>query len=242
MKNPLCRQACRTDFLGVATKADGGSLPVVRLTQCQPPAPRRAVRPGPFGLPKPCMRLFRKPDPLPSVCHLFAHFFDVTRRWSAGRSIMIGLVRAAALCATLALGLTAQVPRTRPSNATISRIRRSSWRPRSRARRGRSPSPPRRCAPMPTPPSGVPISGRPADPRADRGHQPGRQRQLAEARQDHLPDPLRQFQRTDFSARARLDGGLHRLPARRQSGRGGRCAGGDRPGDVRPQAVASGAG
>ena len=45
-----------------------------------------------------------------------------------------------------------------------------------------------------------------------------------------------------FLLRARLDRGLHRLSARRQPGRGGRCAGRARPGDVRAQAVASGAG
>ena len=32
MKNPLFRQDGRTDFLGVATKADGGPLPLVRRT------------------------------------------------------------------------------------------------------------------------------------------------------------------------------------------------------------------
>ena len=49
-------------------------------------------------------------------------------------------------------------PRTRRSSATISPIPPSSWKPRSRARRGRSPNPPRRCGPMPTPPSGAPTS------------------------------------------------------------------------------------
>ena len=45
-----------------------------------------------------------------------------------------------------------------------------------------------------------------------------------------------------FLLRARLDRGLHRLSARRQPGRGGGCAGRAGPGDVRPQALASGAG
>ncbi len=52
----------------------------------------------------------------------------------------------------------------------------------------------------------------------------------------------RQLQRADLPAGARLDRGLHRLSARRQSGGGGGCARRARPGDVRPQAVASGAG
>ena len=60
---------------------------------------------------------------------------------------MIGLVRAAALCATLALGLSLGGRRrpTRPSNVTISPIPRSSSRPRSRARPAPSPRPAPRC-------------------------------------------------------------------------------------------------
>src|SRR5712672_985684 len=57
------------------------------------------------------IQLFRYPvfAPTPRVRHLFAHFCLRRGRLSAGSSIMIGLVRAAALCATLALGLvTAQ--------------------------------------------------------------------------------------------------------------------------------------
>ena len=51
-----------------------------------------------------------------------------------------------------------------------------------------------------------------------------------------------QLQRADLPAGARLDRGLHRLSARRQPGRGGRCARRARPLDVRTQAVAAGAG
>ena len=51
-----------------------------------------------------------------------------------------------------------------------------------------------------------------------------------------------QQQRADLPAGARLDRGLHRLSARRQCRRGGRCAGRARPRHVRAQAVASGAG
>ncbi len=61
------------------------------------------------------------------------------------------------------------------------------------------------------------------------------------ARQDRLPDPLGQLQRTDLPDGARLDRGLYRLSACRQSGRGGRCAGRAGQGDRRAQAVASGA-
>src|SRR6201981_3804055 len=52
------------------------------------------------------MRLFRYRFSRPSVRHLFAHFCPSGGiRPSLKESIMIGLVRAAALCATLALGL-----------------------------------------------------------------------------------------------------------------------------------------
>src|SRR6266436_3620998 len=57
------------------------------------------------------IQLFRYPvfAPTSRVRHLFAHFCLRRGRLSAGSSIMIGLVRAATLCATLALGLvTAQ--------------------------------------------------------------------------------------------------------------------------------------
>ena len=73
---------------------------------------------------------------------------------------MIGLVRAATLCATLAFGLVdgaggGQDIQTRRSR----RSRRSSWRPRSRARRGRSPSRARTCGPTPMPPLSAAITG-----------------------------------------------------------------------------------
>ena len=51
-----------------------------------------------------------------------------------------------------------------------------------------------------------------------------------------------QQQRTDLPAGARLDRGLHRLSAGRQYRRGGRRAGGARPRAVRPQTVAPVAG
>src|SRR5882672_5517014 len=53
------------------------------------------------------IQLFRYPvfAPTSRVRHLFAHFCLRRGRLSAGSSIMIGLVRAATLCATLALGL-----------------------------------------------------------------------------------------------------------------------------------------
>src|SRR5258705_10189508 len=52
------------------------------------------------------MRLFRRPFPSPSVGHLFAPFCPSRGvRPRPRSSIMIGLVRAAAFCATLALGL-----------------------------------------------------------------------------------------------------------------------------------------
>ncbi len=71
---------------------------------------------------------------------------------------------------------------------------------------------------------------------------PGRQRQLAAAGPHHFPDPRRQLHRTDLPVGTRLDRGLHRLSARRQRRRGGRRAGRARPRPVRAQAVASGAG
>src|ERR1700749_84153 len=59
------------------------------------------------GLLWPCrVRLFAPPVPLPSVRHHFAHISPrrgFPPRWSFP---MIGLVRAAAFCATLALGLS----------------------------------------------------------------------------------------------------------------------------------------
>src|SRR5882757_1896553 len=60
-----------------------------------------------FGLSRLCrLRLFRHPFSRPSVGHLFAHFcLSGGVRPLLKESIMIGLVRAAALCATLALGL-----------------------------------------------------------------------------------------------------------------------------------------
>ena len=83
---------------------------------------------------------------------------------------------------------------------------------------------------------------RPANPRADRRH---RARKTA-ATGCGWPAPSsrsgRKFQRADLPAGARLDRGLHRLSARRQCRRGGRCAGRARPRDVRAQAVAPGAG
>src|ERR1700751_2680345 len=52
------------------------------------------------------MRLFAPPVPVPSVRHHFAHLLS-PRGFCPRRSFpMIGLVRAATLCATLALGLT----------------------------------------------------------------------------------------------------------------------------------------
>src|SRR5258705_9829060 len=52
------------------------------------------------------MRLFRRPFPSPSVGHLFAPFCPSRGNRPRPRSsIMIGLVRAAAFCATLALAL-----------------------------------------------------------------------------------------------------------------------------------------
>src|SRR5712691_3716026 len=82
------------------------------LRRCWLPA-QQAVRPSSlaklFG--KCRIRLFRYSVsvPTPRVRHLFAHFCLRRGRLSAGSSIMIGLVRAATLCATLALGLvTAQ--------------------------------------------------------------------------------------------------------------------------------------
>ena len=174
----------------------------------------------------------------------FRALFDVTRRCPRARSsIMIGLVRATAICATLALGLSRRRRRGQGLQARRSRrfggqagspdqerggagrqiLRDAADRRRRRLQAHRFPR-------------------RPADPRPDRRHHARGQRQLAAAGPDHLPDPLRQFQRTDLPAGARLDRGLHRLSARRQRRRGGRCAGRARPGDVRAQAVASGAG
>src|SRR5712691_863908 len=82
------------------------------LRRCWLPA-QQAVRPSSlaklFG--KCRIQLFRYSVsvPTPRVRHLFAHFCLTRGRLSAGSSIMIGLVRAATLCATLALGLvTAQ--------------------------------------------------------------------------------------------------------------------------------------
>ena len=81
-------------------------------------------------------------------------------------------------------------PRTRPSNATISPIRRSSWRPRSRAKPGRWP---RSNATLKTDAdaafkrsdfrTGLQILGQIA------ATTPGGQRQLAAAGPHHLPDP-----------------------------------------------------
>ena len=50
------------------------------------------------------------------------------------------------------------------------------------------------------------------------------------------------IERRNLPAGTGLDRGLHRLSARRQSRRGGRRPGRARPGDVRAQAVAAGAG
>ena len=164
------------------------------------------------------MRPFRKPYPPPSVRHLFAHFYAVTRRCPRPRSsIMIGLVRAAAICATLALGLTA----ARAADKAFKRddladsADQAGGPDQERGGAGRQDlrdaAQRRRCRLQ-----ALRFPHRPADPRPDRRHHARRQRQLAEARQDHLPDPLGQFQRTDLPARARLDRGLHRLSARRQ--------------------------
>ena len=156
---------------------------------------------------------------------------------------MIGLVRAAALCATLALGLvTAQAADKAfkrddlansaikleaqikseagpvgKTNATLktdadAAFKRGDFR------------------------AGLQILGQIA---ATAPEDSGNWLRLARAIFQIAPN---EFQRADLPAGARLDRGLYRLSARRQCRRGGRRACRARPGDVRAQAVAAGAG
>ena len=160
-----------------------------------------------------------------------------------GSSIMIGLIRAAALCATLALGLvTAQAADKAFKRDDLQDFGGQAGGPdQERSRRGGEiqRDAENRCRRRL---QAQRFPHRPADPRADRGHDARRQRQLAAAGPRHFPDLAEEFQRGDLPAGARLDRGLHRLPARRQCRRRGGRAGRARPRDVRPQAVASGAG
>ena len=134
-------------------------------------------------------------------------------------------------------------PPTRPSNATISPIPRSSWKPRSRREAGPVA---KTTATLKTDADAAfrrnDFRTGLATARPDRRHRARGQRQLAATGAHHLPDPPRQLDRADLPARARLDRRLHRLSARRQRRRGGRCAGRARPRHGRPQAVAAGAG
>ena len=87
MKNPLPRQDRSNRFPRVRDQGRRRAIAYgPPLTQSQPPAPRRAVRPGPFGLPTPCMRPFRKPESTAISPSPFRALFDVTRLMSAARS------------------------------------------------------------------------------------------------------------------------------------------------------------
>ena len=155
---------------------------------------------------------------------------------------MIGLVRAATLCATLAFGLVAaQAARQGLQARRSRRFRDQAGGPdQERGGSGRQVGgePANRCRRRL---QAQRFPHRPANPRANRRHHAGGQRQLAAAGPHHLPDQPGQHQRADLPAGTRLDRGLYRLSACRQCRRRGRCAGRARPGDVRAQAVASGA-
>ena len=190
------------------------------------------------------MRRFRLFDPPPSVRHLFAHFCAMRGvRPRPGSSIMIGLVRAAALCATLALGLNSALA----ADKTFKRddLADSAIKLEAEIKKEAGPV----AKTTATLKTDADAAFRRNDFRSgldpswqDRRHHAGGQRQLAAPGPHHLPDPRRQLDRADLPARARLDRGLHRLSARRQCGRGGGCAGRARPRHGRPKAVAAGAG
>src|SRR6266581_7566039 len=112
MKNPLSGQAPSEPFLAIRRQSlSGGPFPSARPSQCCAAVGCRRSKLFGQVLWQCRMQLFRYSVsvPTPRVRHLFAHFCLRRGRLSAGSSIMIGLVRAATLCATLALGLvTAQ--------------------------------------------------------------------------------------------------------------------------------------
>ena len=86
MKNPLSRQAGRTDFLKFATKADGGLQPMVR-SDTKPAAGTPAGRCGRDRLD--CQRMYATHPQAGSTAispSPFRALFDVTRLMSAARS------------------------------------------------------------------------------------------------------------------------------------------------------------
>ena len=132
---------------------------------------------------------------------------------------MTGLIRAAAFCAALALGLASAgaadkaFKRDDLADSAIKLEAQIKSEAGPVAKIGCDPADRRRCRLQ-----AQRFPHRLADPRPDRRHRAGGQRQLAAAGPDHLPDPPGEFERADLPAGARLDCRLHRLSARRQAG------------------------
>ena len=247
MKNPLPGQArFRTTFPHLRdARQSKAAVPLrsVRPQRNAAPQPAAGCRPeARFG--QCCMRLFRRPIPRPSVRHLFAHFCF---RYAApvrgpGSSIMIGLVRATALCATLALGLVS-------AQAADKAFKRDDLADSAIKLEAQIKS---EAGAVAKTSATLRTDADAAFKRSD--FRTGLQilGQIAATAPDDSGNWLRlartifqirsaSSQRTDLPAGARLDRGLHRLSARRQCRRGGRRAGRARPRDVRAQAVAPGA-
>src|SRR5580700_8867739 len=165
------------------------------------------------------MRLFR----YPLDGHESVNFSRSSVRQAAfvrsGSSIMIGLVRAATLCATLVLGLaTAQAAdkafkRDDLADSAIKLEAQIKSEAGPVAKSGASLRTDADAAFKRNDfRTGLQILGQIA---ATTPEDSG----IGVRRAPHLPDPPGQLDRADLPARARLDGGLYRLSARRQSGR-----------------------